>query len=154
MYSPLNDHLSVNLCSALIVNMSAASTMGPVAMALGWLFSLEAIGPAMLSVGHAPSRPKPSGLAAGCVRGMMAPVNSPPVASEPVPVAGHLALATPPRQYGLKMRTGTPPIVEVEKSPTRCFRLGQICCSFRVVFDRYPSVAAQKNVRFFQIGPP
>src|SRR4030095_7504109 len=134
MYSPLNDDLSVNLCSILIVNMSAASTMGPVAMALGRLFSLEAIGPAMLSVGHLLSGPKPAECAAGWVRGMMAPVNNPPVASDPVPVAGHLALAAVrPRQYGLKMVTGTPPTVEVEKSPTRCFRLGQTCCSFRVV---------------------
>src|SRR5436190_10489844 len=101
MYNPLNDDVFVNLCSILIVNMSAASTIGPVAMALGWLFSFEAIGPAMLSVGHAPSRPKPAALAAGWFRGMMAPVNRPPVAIDPVPVAGHLAFATPPRQYGL-----------------------------------------------------
>src|SRR5258706_14266195 len=102
MYIPLNDDLSVNLCSILIVNMSAASTIGPVAMALGWLFSLEAIAPAMVSVGHAPSRPKPAGLAAGWVRGMMAPVNNPPVGSDPVAVPGHLALApSSPLQYGL-----------------------------------------------------
>ena len=91
----------MNLCSALIVNMSALSTIGPVAAALGWLFSLPAIGPPIVSVGQASSSPKPAGLAAGWVRGMMAPVNRPPVASEPVPVAGHLALAAPPRQYGL-----------------------------------------------------
>src|SRR5262245_30693890 len=108
MYSPLIDHVSENRCSALTVNMSAASTIGPVASALGSLFSLEAIGPAMVWVGHAPSRPNPAGLAAGCVRGMIALVNSPLVASDPVPVAGHFAVATPPRQNGLKMRTGCP----------------------------------------------
>src|SRR5688572_2614376 len=108
MYRPLIVHVSLNLCSAFTVNMSAESTIGPVALALGSLFSLPAIAPAIVCVGQAPSNPKPAGLAAGCVRGMMAPVNSPPVASEPVPVAGHLVLATPPRQYGLKIRTGAP----------------------------------------------
>src|SRR5262245_52868199 len=136
MYRPLIDQVSVNLCDAFTVNMSAASTIGPVALALGSLFSLVAIGPAMVCVGHAFSSPKPAALAAGCVRGMIAPVNSPPVASDPVPVAGHFALATPPRQYGLKMRTGWPLTVEVEKSPTRCLALGQTCCSLRVVLER------------------
>src|SRR5215216_6423472 len=116
--------------------MSAASTIGPVAIALGRPFSFEVIGPAMVSVGHAPRTPKPAGFAAGCVRGMMPPVNRPPVASDPVPVARHLAFATPPRQYGLKICTGAPFTVVVEKSPPRCFRLGQTCCSFLVVFER------------------
>ena len=116
--------------------MSAESTIGPVALAFGSLFSLPAIAPAIVCVGQAPSSPKPAALAAGWVRGMTAPVNSPPVARDPVPVAGHLALAAPPRQYGLKMRTGTPPTVDVEKSPVRCFALGHTCCSLRVVLDR------------------
>src|SRR5688572_9520827 len=136
MYKPLMLQVSVNLCSALKVNMSAESTIGPVALAFGSLFSLPAIAPAIVCVGQAPSSPKPAAFAAGCVRGMMAPVNSPPVASEPVPVAGHLALAEPPRQYGLKMRTGAPLSVDVEKSPVRCFTLGQTCCSLRVVLER------------------
>src|SRR6185436_8490099 len=101
MYIPLTEQVFVNLCSALIVNMSAASTIGPVAMAFGSPFSFAAIGPAMVSVGHAPRMPKPAAFAAGWVRGMMPPVKRPPVASDPVPVAGHLALAAPPRQYGL-----------------------------------------------------
>src|SRR5882672_8903178 len=105
--------------------MSATSTTAAVPTAFGSLFSFEAIGPRMVSVGHCLSRLNPTGLAAGCAAGMIALRNSPPVASEPVPVAGHLALLTGVRQYGLKRRTGRPPIVEVEKSPTRCFRLGQ-----------------------------
>ena len=75
--------------------------MGPVAEAFGRLFSFVPIGPPIVSVGHAPSRPKPAAFAAGCPRGIVAFVNRPPVAIDPVPVAGHFAFATPPRQYGL-----------------------------------------------------
>ena len=39
----------------------------------------------------------------------MALVNNPPVAIDPVPVAGHLAFATPPRHHGLNSTTGAPP---------------------------------------------
>ena len=79
---------------------------------------------------------RPVWLTAGWVSGMIAFVNNPPVAIDPVPVAGHFALATPPRQYGLKSTTGAPPMVECEKSPTRWFMLGQISERPRVVPDR------------------
>src|SRR5712671_3639220 len=136
MYSPLNDDLSVNLCSALIVNMSAMSTMRAVPIAFGSLFSLAAIGPWIVSVGHWRRMFRPTWLTAGCVSGMIPPVNRPPVAIDPDPVAGHRVFAAPPRHHGLYRTTGLPLIVDVEKSPFRCFRLGQTSDSFRVVPDR------------------
>ena len=63
--------------------------------------SFDAIGPLIVSVGHSLRMLRPVWLTAGCVSGMIAFVNSPPVAIDPVPVAGHLALATPPRHHGL-----------------------------------------------------
>ena len=47
---------------------------------------------------------------------MIPPVKSPPVAIDPVPVAGHLALATPLRQNGLYNWTGTQMQLEVIRS--------------------------------------
>ena len=70
-----------------------------------------------------------TGLAAGWLCGMIPPVNSPPVSSDPVPVAGHFALTMPPRQYGLKICTGRPASVVVEKSPARCFGEGHVWLS-------------------------
>ena len=43
----------------------------------------------------------PTWLTAGWVSGMIPPVKRPPVATDPVPAAGHRALATPPRHHGL-----------------------------------------------------
>src|SRR5207237_6267420 len=119
MYRPLSDDLSVNLCSALNVNMSAMSTRKPVPIAFGWLFSFCAIGPLVVSVGQSLRMFNPTWLTAGCVSGMIALVNRPPVASDPVPVAGQRAFATPPRHHGLYRTTGAPPLVECEKSPLR-----------------------------------
>src|SRR5213594_2721084 len=136
MYRPLNDDLSENLCSALIVNISALSTRNPVPMAFGSKFSLDAIGPLIVSVGHNARMFRPTWLTAGCVSGIVALVNNPPVAIDPVPVAGHLELATPPRHHGLKSTTGRPPMVEREKSPLRWFSVGQISDRLRVVPDR------------------
>ena len=111
--------------------------MLPVVLTLTWLSSLGPIGlPRVSTVGYALRRLKPTWLAAGWVRGMIPPVNSPPVSIDPVPVAGHRALAAPLRHHGLKMRTGWPPIVEVEKLPVRWRALGQISCRFRVVVER------------------
>src|SRR3954447_16860036 len=101
MYRPLSDDLSVNLCSALNVHISALSTMKDVPLALVLPFSFCAIGPLMVSVGHSLRMFRPVWLTAGWVRGMIALVNSPPLAIEPVPVAGHLALTEPPRHHGL-----------------------------------------------------
>src|SRR5262245_16835934 len=101
MYSPLSDALSVNLCSALNVHIIALSTMNAVPLALGLSFSLSAIGPLIVSVGHCLRMFRPVWLTAGCVSGMIALVNNPPVAIDPVPVAGQRALATPPRHHGL-----------------------------------------------------
>src|SRR6266851_3275423 len=101
MYRPLSDHLSVNLCSALNVHISALSTMNAVPLAFVLPSSLAAMGPLIVSVGHSLRMLRPTGLTAGCVSGMTAFVNRPPVAIDPLPVAGHLALATPPRHQGL-----------------------------------------------------
>src|SRR5947208_17060547 len=97
---------------------------------------------------------RPTWLTAGWVSGMTPPLNSPPVAIDPVPVAGHRALATPPRHHGLYRTTGAPPTVVCEKSPLRWFAVGQISLMLRVVPERYPSVAPQQNVRFLTTGPP
>src|SRR5438034_11253028 len=153
MYSPLRDHLSVNLCSPLNVYIPALSTMNAVPLALVVPSSFCCIGPLIVSVGHCARMFLPVGL----IRSgrIIALVNSPPLASDPLPVAGHLVVAAVrPRHHGLKRRTGTPPTVVCEKSPLRWFVAGQISCWFRVVPERYPSVANQKNVRFFTIGPP
>src|SRR3981189_3086411 len=101
MYRPLNDDLSENLCSALIVNMSALSTRNPVPMAFGSKSSFPAIGPLIVSVGPSLGMLRPTPRPPGCVSGTIALVNNPPVAIDPVPVAGHLALAAPPRHHGL-----------------------------------------------------
>src|SRR6476661_10758470 len=106
MYSPLSDDLSVNLCSALKVHISALSTTKAVPLALVLPSSFCAIGPLIVWVGHSLRIFKPVWLTAGCVSGMMAPVNRPPVAIDPVPAAGHLAFATPPRHQGLYRTTG------------------------------------------------
>ncbi len=119
MYMPLNDDLALNLCSALNVYMIALSTTKAVPLAFGFPSSLFAIGPWIVWVGHSFSMFKPVWLTAGCVSGMIPPVKSPPVASDPVPVARHRALATPPRHHGLKSATGAPPLVVCEKSPLR-----------------------------------
>src|SRR5438128_1638291 len=100
MYNPLKEDLSLNLCSTLMVNMSAASTRNPVPTAFGWKSSFEPIGPLIVSVGHSLRMLSPTWLTAGWVSGMIALVKSPPVAIDPVPVAGHLALA-PLRHHGL-----------------------------------------------------
>src|SRR5438874_5839007 len=154
MYKPLSDHLSVNLCSPLNVYICALSTMNAVPFALVLPSSFDAIGPLIVSLGHSFRMLTPTGLTAGCVSGMIALVKRPPVAIDPVPAAGHRALATPPRHHGLYRTTGLPPDVVCEKSPLRWFRLGQISEMLRVVPERYPSVATQKKVRFFTTGPP
>src|SRR5262245_12271613 len=121
--------------------MSASSTRRAVSLAFGLPSSLSAIErPLTVCVGHAFSMLKPTVFAAGWVGGMIAPVNSPPVAIDPVPVAGQRALATPVRHHGLNRRTGAPPAVVLEKSPLRWRAVGQMYCSPRVVDDRYPSV--------------
>ena len=74
--------------------------------------------PLTVWVGHAFRMLAPTVLTAGCVRGIIAPVNSPPVAIDPVPVAGHCAggaTSTP----GLNRRTGSATDVVREKSPLR-----------------------------------
>src|SRR5438067_2113097 len=154
MYKPLSDHLSVNLCSPLNVYIPALSTMNAVPLALVLPSSFCCIGPLIVSVGQPLRMLSPVWLMAWCDSGMIAPVNSPFVAIDPVPVAGHRALAVPPRHQGLKSRIGTPPTVVCEKSPLRWLSVGQISCWLRVVPERYPSVANQKNVRSFTIGPP
>ena len=98
--------------------MSASSTIRAVSLAFGLPSSLSPIArPLTVCVGQALIMLKPTALAAGCLRGMIALVNSPPVASEPVPVAGQRALAAPLRHQGLNSRTGAPPAVVREKSP-------------------------------------
>src|SRR5215467_11813829 len=119
MYSPLSDDLSLNLCSILIVNMSAMSTRNPVPIAFGSKFSFCDMGPLIVWSGQSLRMFSPTWLTAGWFSGMVALVNSPPVAIDPVPVAGHLEFATPPRHHGLYSTTGLPPIVECEKSPLR-----------------------------------
>src|SRR3954447_9640362 len=153
MYRPLSDDLSLNLCSALNVHIIASSTTNAVPFALVLPSSFCAMGPLIVSVGHVFMMLRPAWLTAGCVRGTIAFVNKPPVAIDPVPVAGHRAFETPPRQYGLNSTTGMLPEVVCEKSPLRWFAVGQISCWPRVVPDRYPSRAVQKNVRFLMIGP-
>src|SRR5215212_1655806 len=101
MYMPLSDDLSVNLCSPLNVYIIALSTMKEVPLALVLPSSFCSIGPLIVSVGHNLRMFRPVWLTAGCVSGICAPVNSPPVAIDPVPVAGQRALATPPRHHGL-----------------------------------------------------
>ena len=108
--------------------------MRAVSLAFGLPSSLSPIArPLTVCVGHALSMLNPTALAAGCVRGIIALVNSPPVAIDPVPVAGQRALATPPRHQGLNSRTGAPPAVVREKSPARCRAVGQMYCRPRVV---------------------
>ena len=88
--------------------MSASSTSRAVSLTFGLPSSLSPIErPLTVCVGQAFRMLKPTVLAAGCVRGMIAPVNSPPVASDPVPVAGQRALAAPLRHHGLNRRTGS-----------------------------------------------
>src|SRR5438094_9937293 len=136
MYRPLSDDLSVNLCSILNVYICALSTRNPVALAFGFPSAFWAIGPLIVLSGHSFRMFRPTWLTAGCVSGMIALVNRPPVAIDPVPVAGQRALATPPRHHGLYSTTGAPPIVEREKSPFRWFAVGQISARLRVVPDR------------------
>src|SRR4029453_14229016 len=93
-----------------------------VPLALVLPFSFCAIGPWIVSVGHSLRTLSPTWLTAGCVSGMTAPVKSPPVAIDPVPVAGHLAeAAVKPRHHGLKRTAGAPPDVVREKTPFRWF---------------------------------
>src|SRR5919204_5580091 len=99
MYNPLSDDLSLNLCSTLTVYICALSTRNPVALAFGFPSSFCAIGPLIVSVGHSFRILSPTWLTAGCVSGMVALVNKPPVAIEPVPVAGQRAFAAPPRHH-------------------------------------------------------
>src|SRR6187399_3085242 len=101
MYKPLNDELVVNLCSPLNVHISALSTLKEVPLAFVLPSSFCCIGPLIVSVGHSFRMLSPVWLTAGCVSGIIPPVKRPPVAIEPVPVAGHLALAAPPRHHGL-----------------------------------------------------
>src|SRR5581483_4132622 len=131
MYRPLSDHLSVNLCSPLNVYICALSTRKPVPFAFVLPSSFVPIGPWMVSVGQSFRMLSPTWLTAGCVSGIIEPVNNPPVPIDPVPLAGHFALATPVRQYGLYRVTP-----EREKSPLRWFSVGQISFTPRVVPDR------------------
>src|SRR5258708_11388705 len=108
MYRTLREDLSVNLCSPLKVYIWAASTRNPVPTAFVLKSSFDAIGPLIVSVGHSFRMFAPTGLTAGCVSGMMAFVNNPPVAIDPVPDAGHLALAAPLRHHGLYTTTCFP----------------------------------------------
>src|SRR5437773_1867910 len=101
MYSPLSDHLSVNLCSILNVYNCALSTRNPVALAFGLPSSFCAIGPLIVWSGQGFRMLSPTWLTAGWFSGMVAFVKRPFVVIDPVPVAGHLALATPPRHQGL-----------------------------------------------------
>src|SRR4051812_8496475 len=112
------------------------------------------MGPLIVSVGHVFMMLRPVWLTAGCVSGTIAFVNNPPVAIDPVPLAGHRALATPPRQYELNSTPGIPRAVVREQSPLRSSAVAQISCWPRVVRDRYRAGAAQKNVGFLTIGPP
>ncbi len=100
MYSTLSEDLSVNLCSPLNVYMSALSTRNPVPTAFVLKSSFDDIGPLIVSVGHCLRMLRPAWLTAGWFSGMIAFVNNPPVAIDPVPVAGHRA-PTPPRHHGL-----------------------------------------------------
>src|ERR1051326_4900110 len=134
--------------------MSAMSTMNAVPLAFVLPSSFCAIGPLIVLVGQIFRMFKPTWLTAGCVRGMVALVNSPPVAIDPVPVAGHRLFATPPRHHGLYSPTGLPLSVVCDKSPFRWLAVGQISEMLRVVPERYPSVETQKNVWSFLIGPP
>src|SRR5258708_40278242 len=88
--------------------------------------SLAAMGPLVVSVGHSLRMLRPTGLTAGCVSGMTAVVNRPPVAIDPLPVAGHLALATPPRHQGVQRTTGLAPDGALDKFPAPRFKLRQI----------------------------
>src|SRR5438874_9735927 len=118
MYKPLSDQLFVNLCSPLKVYIPALSTMKAVPLALVLPSSLVGIGPWIVSVGHCARMFFPVGLMR--LDGIIALLNSPPVASDPLPVAGHLVVgAVRPRHHGLKRRIGTPPLVVCEKSPLR-----------------------------------
>src|SRR3954447_8616743 len=119
MYRPLNDDLSVNLCSPLNVHIIASSTTNAVPLALVLPSSFCAIGPLIVSVGQVLRMLSPVWLTAGCVNGMTAPVNKPPLAIDPVPVAGRRAFATPPRHHGLKSTVGAPFVSVREKSPLR-----------------------------------
>src|SRR6185295_8084059 len=110
--------------------------MNAVPLALVLPSSFCAIGPLMVWVGHVFRMLSPVWMTAGCVNGMMPPVNRPPVATEPVPVAGHFALATPDRHQGLNSTAGAPPAVVCEKSPLRWLLVGQISCWLRVVPER------------------
>src|SRR5712671_4647996 len=110
--------------------------MNAVPVAFGLPFSFCAIGPVMVSVGHVLRMLSPVWLTAGWESGMIALVNSPPVATDPVPVAGQRALAMPARHHGLYGTTGAPPDVVREKSPRRWFAVGQISCWLRVVPER------------------
>src|SRR5215211_5511215 len=136
MYMPLSDDLSVNLCSPLNVYIIALSMMNDVPLALVLPSSFCSIGPVIVSVGHSLRMLRPVWLTAGCVNGICAPVNRPPVAIEPVPVAGQRALATPLRHHGLYRVTGAPPAVVREKSPLRWLAVGQISFWLRVVAER------------------
>src|SRR3954447_8958976 len=136
MYRPLSEDLSVNLCSPLNVHIIAWSTTNAVPLALVLPSSFCAIGPLIVSVGHSLRMFRPVWLTAGWASGMMPPVNRPPVAIDPVPVAGQRALATPPRHHGLYRTVGAPPDVVCEKSPSRCVAVGQISCCPRVVPER------------------
>src|SRR6476659_7944393 len=102
-----------------MVHIIAWSTMKAVPVALGLPFSFCPIGPVMVSVGHVLRMFNPVWLTAGCVSGMMALVNRPPVAIEPVPALGQRALAIPARHHGLYSTTGAPPERVCEKSPLR-----------------------------------
>ena len=99
--------------------MSALSLMEPVVLTLTWLSSLGPIGlPRVSTVVRVEE------VEADLARGRVGARDDragelPAVSSEPVPVAGQRALATPLRHHGLKMRTGCPPIVEVAKLPLR-----------------------------------
>ena len=110
--------------------------MRAVSLTLGLPSSLSEMGrPPTVCVGHAFSRLNPARLTAGCVRGMTPPVNSPPLATDPVPVAGQREFAAP-RHQGLNNLTGAPPEVVREKSPVRCRAVGQTYCRLRVVDER------------------
>ena len=136
MYMPESDQLSVNLCSTLIVYMSARSTVRAVSLAFGWPSSLPSKArPLTVLVGQSEVIAAAAGLSAGWPCGMMPPANS-GVASEPLPVAGHRALLTPSRQYGFQIWTALPPMVDCEKSPWRWLSPGQVRCVNRVVKDR------------------
>jgi len=93
------------------INGMVADGFGPVADAFGWLFSLELIGPPMVSVGQAPSRANPAALAAGWGRlhavGLTEIVDV-PIAGGDLPAVLALAVGPNPAREAASVRFDLP----------------------------------------------